>query len=157
MEVITREIEPRDYFEAAEMIKATIIDSFGKIYPDILVKEFCKKYENESFTQKASDIEMFVAESGGKIVGIIGLKGNNLRTFYVHPLYQGKGIGRQLFNLLERIAVSRKISKLFLEGSPFGQPIYEHFGFIKTGTIKKERVGQIYTDAKMEKALNIRK
>ena len=45
------------------------------------------------------------------------------------------------------------MTKLMLEGSPLGEPIYRHLGFNKLKTRQKERVGVKYTDAVMVKKL----
>ena len=148
-----RKIKPGDYKETGDMIKTTIAVSFRKLYPEILLKEFCNKYDLDKFSKKAADIEMFVATEKDEIIGVIGLKDNQLRTFYVHPNQQGKGVGSKLYKKFEELAVKRSIKKITLEGSPLGQPIYEHFGFVKVKTIKKKRVGQKYIDAVMEKHL----
>jgi len=135
------------------MIKTTITVSFKKLYPELLIKEFCKKYDYDNFKTKANDVEMYIATENDNVVGVIGIKDKQLRTFYVHPSQQGKGIGSKLYKKFEEIAIERGIKKIVLEGSPLGQPIYEHFGFIKIKSIEKERVGQKYIDAVMEKQL----
>jgi GNAT superfamily N-acetyltransferase len=148
-----RKIKPKDYKQTGEMVKATIAVSFKDLYPEILIKEFCKKYDYDNFKVKADDIDMFIAAENDNIVGVIGIKENQLRTFYVHPEQQGKGIGSKLYKKFEETTIERGIKKIVLEGSPLGQPIYEHFGFIKIKSIEKERVGQKYVDAVMEKHL----
>jgi GNAT superfamily N-acetyltransferase len=153
--IIIREIKPEDYQATGDMIKSSIKESFRALYSEKLITEFCSKYDAEKFAQKADDTQLVVAEDEKeqKIAGVIGIKENQLRTFFVSPEQQGKGIGRLLFNELEKIARERGIKKLILEGSPLGEPIYEHFGFKKIGTIAKERAGEKYTDAVMEKSL----
>jgi GNAT superfamily N-acetyltransferase len=144
---------PKDYNNAINIIKRSITISQGKIYPRELTENFCIKYDFDNFVNKAKDIEYFVAKDENTVTGIIGLKNNELRTFFVDPDFQGKGIGRQLYNYLENKAKERGIQKLILEGSPLGEPIYLKFGFIKLKTIDKEKAGVKYTDAYMEKEL----
>lgn len=151
--ITIRHIKPTDYKKVGEMIKTTIVVSFKNLYPNILIKEFCKKYELDNFKKKVDEIEMFIATKQDEIVGIIGIKGNQLRTYYVHPDHQGKGIGSKLYKKFEETAIEHGVKKIVLEGSPFGQPIYEHFGFIKIKSIEKERAGQKYVDTVMEKIL----
>lgn len=150
-----REIQEKDYQKTSEMIKLTIRDSLKNLYPKKLIDELCKKYNLENFREKAKTIQFFVAkdESDSRIVGIIGIKDNQLRTFYVNPKHQGKGIGQLLYNKFEAVAKERGLKKVTLEGSPLGEPIYKHFGFKKIKTIFKERKGMKYTDAFMEKLL----
>lgn len=150
---IIKKLEPEYYKKTSEMVKAAIKISYKDLFPEILIKEFCKKYDFDNFKVKADDIEMYIATEDSDVIGVIGLKGNQLRTFYVDPNYQGKGVGSKLYRKLEEIMKKRGIKKIVLEGSPLGQPIYEHFGFKKIKSVKKERVGQKYVDAVMEKEL----
>jgi len=149
-----RNIQPADFFETGEMIKMTLRRSFKDLYPGELIDAFCKKYDLENFKEKVKEIDYFIAEDDKKIIGIIGLKDNELRTFFVHSGYQGKSVGTKLYNHLEKEAKSRGIGKLILEGSPKGQPVYQHFGFKKVKSIIKERDGIKFEDAVMEKALD---
>ncbi len=90
----------------------------------------------------------------GSRIGIIGRKENQLRSFFVLPEWQGKGVGRKLFDAFEKAVRNDGFHKIILESSPLGQPIYEHFGFEKIGSRVKERIGIKYTDAIMGKELN---
>ena len=155
MNITIRDINPEDFQQAIRVIQRANRESLGKIYPAALVEEFCKKYTLESFTHKAKETDFFVAEDLDvkKLLGIIGLKENVLRTFFVDPAFQGHGIGRKLYERLEDEARQRGIKKLVLEGSPLGEPAYEKFGFKRTGTIEKERIGIKYSDTHMEKKL----
>jgi GNAT superfamily N-acetyltransferase len=155
MNILIRPIQKADYFETTEVIKRSNRESLGKIYPHELIDEFCKKYDVDKFEKKALDVEYFIAVDveTHKILGVIGLKHNELRTFFVDPKYQGKGIGRKLYDYLEKKARERGLTELALEGSPLGEPIYERFGFKKIGTLHKERLGIAYSDAQMVKKL----
>jgi GNAT superfamily N-acetyltransferase len=155
MNIIVRNIKVSDYPQVSKLIIKTHKISFGEIYPEQLVNAFCEKYSVEKLAEKAKEIEYWVAEDrdSKEVRGIIGLKDNELRTFFVDPDYQGKGIGKKLYVNLEQIAKDREIQKIVLVGSPLGQPVYKKFGFIKTGELHKEKVGISYTDAVMEKVL----
>jgi GNAT superfamily N-acetyltransferase len=155
MNVLIRYIKPTDYSQTIEVIKRSNRESLGKIYPTKLIDAFCQKYDLENFKVKVQEIHYFVAENSDKsqILGIIGLKNNELRTFFVDPDSQGKGVGRKLYDRLETEARKAGVTELILEGSPLGEPIYTHLGFIKIMTIYKERVGIKYTDSYMKKSL----
>lgn len=146
-----RKIEMDDYEQVIEMIKTTIMISFHDLYPELLKTAICEKYDLESFIVSAKEIEMWVAKENDNIVGIIGLQENRVRTFYVHPEKQGKGIGKNLYKKLEETALARGATNLFVISSPIGESIYEHFGFQKIKPVEKERAGQKYVDILMEK------
>jgi len=155
MKIVIRDIKVEDYSKVSQLIQKTHRISLGEIYPNILVEDLCKKYELSNLAKKAAEIDYWIAEDedSGKILGIIGLKDNELRTFFVDPDFQGKGVGKSLYNHIEQIARNKGIRKITLVGSPLGQPIYKKLGFVKLKDIHKERVGIPYTDAIMEKVL----
>lgn len=149
-----RSIHEKDYSDAIRVIIRSTRISQGKIYPPVLIEEFCKKYELEKFIIRTREIDYFVADDASRvIVGIIGLQNNQVRTFFVDPDFQGKGIGRQLYMFLEEEARRRGVTELVVEGSPIAEPIYARFGFTKLKEIQKEKAGIPYTDAYMTKLL----
>jgi len=153
-----RKIRESDYKEAGDMIKLVIQTSFKSVYPQVLRDAFCKKYDLEKFRIKAAEVQYFVAvkteeNSQEKIVGIIGRRENQLRTFFVYPEFQGQSIGSKLYARLESEMKMKGIKKIVLEGSPLGELVYMHFGFSKIKEIVKEREGISFVDAVMEKKL----
>lgn len=143
------------YPKTVEMIQKTIRTSQKEIYPTELIEKLCNKYDLEKFIKKAKEIEYWIAveQDQQNVVGIIGLKENEVRTFFVDPKYQGQGIGRLLYEKLEEVARNRRISKLVLFSSPLGEPAYVKFGFIKVKSVVKELDGLQFVDAYMEKKL----
>jgi GNAT superfamily N-acetyltransferase len=149
-----RRMAEDDVGQVVHMIHSTMREAWGNVYSPDLVKQFCFKYTPESMIERMREIDYWVAEVGdGSVVGVIGLKGNQLRTFFVELQYQGKGVGRKLYDMLEATASERGLEKLVLEGSPWGQPIYKAFGFKQVGSRVKRRSGVNYDDALMEKQL----
>lgn len=150
-----RPLKERDHPRIRDIIIRTISYSYKRMHSDELIQYFISQYTPEVFAQKAATIDYFVAQdfSSGKLLGIIGLGGNAVRTFYVDPIHQGKGIGRRLYNRIEREAIARGFEKLVLDGSPLGEPIWRKFGFIKKQTKFIEKDGIKYTTAYMEKSL----
>jgi len=155
MNIILRPIELEDYKEVISVIKKSNSVSFEKIYSKELIEQFNKKYDLENFKIKVKEIEYFIAEETTmhKILGIIGLKNNELRTFFVDPQYQNQKVGRKLFDYLENEAIKRGIKEIVTQASLVGEPIYEHFGFKKIKTTNKERNGIKYINVYMVKNL----
>lgn len=78
----------------------------------------------------------FVAQENGKLVGTglcwkFGDAHASLGMIIVSPERQGKGIGRELMNLVLEELGDRCIS---LNATPSGQPLYEKLGFVPIGT-----------------------
>jgi len=79
----------------------------------------------------------FVAEENGTLVGTglcwkFGTTHASLGMIIVAPERQGKGIGRELMNLVLEELGDRCI---LLTATPAGQPLYEKLGFLPTGSV----------------------
>jgi GNAT superfamily N-acetyltransferase len=75
---------------------------------------------------------VLVAEEAGEPVGVIDVRdGCHIRLFFVRRDYQGRGIGRSLFEM----AVNRcrqadpELTEITVNSSPYAVPIYESLGF----------------------------
>lgn len=148
-----RKIKPADYEACIKIIHRTHRCCFSKVYPKELIEEWCEKYTLDKFAKRAKEMDLYVCEAHDIIVGIIGLKNCEIRTFFVDPDAQGKGAGRALYNYVEEIARERGCKCLTVEGGLLGEPVYKKFGFTKIETIHKERKGIKYTDALMKKEI----
>jgi len=78
------------------------------------------------------------APTENKLIGVIGLKKdlgssthNRVSTFDVDPDFQGKGVGRLLYQQVEATAFSLGCRRLSVSSSLMAEPIYKRWGFIK--------------------------
>lgn len=83
----------------------------------------------------------FVAQENGTVIGTglcwkFGNAHASLGMIIVSPERQGKGIGRELMNLLLEELGDRCI---LLTATPVGQPLYEKLGFVPTGTVDQHQ------------------
>jgi predicted N-acetyltransferase YhbS len=83
----------------------------------------------------------FVAEENGTLVGSglcwkFGTTHASLGMIIVSPERQGKGIGRELMNLILEELGKRCI---LLTATPAGQPLYEKLGFVPTGSVVRHQ------------------
>ncbi|MGH2613460.1 MAG: GNAT family N-acetyltransferase [Rhabdochlamydiaceae bacterium] len=103
--------------------------------------------------KKAQEIDYLIAEDTEKnrVMGVIGLGGGRVRTFFVHPDYQGKGIGRKLYSHIEEKAKTQGLQELIVVSSKYAEPIYEMFGFKKIEVLHKEKNGGYYQEVLMKK------
>ncbi len=72
---------------------------------------------------------VFVAESGGKIVGFSRLSGSEVEALYVHPAQKHKGIGKLLLSALERTALARNVEHLKLDAAVTAVGFYVSHGY----------------------------
>jgi GNAT superfamily N-acetyltransferase len=67
-------------------------------------------------------------------LNIAGIKGNaELEDFFVHPSYQGRGIGRALMSTVLRRCRARSVRVLSVDADPNAEHIYQQFGFATLG------------------------
>ena len=105
-----------------------------------------RKNNPEELIKKSKDTKLFLALINGKIVGGGGIKKNKIRTMFIDPKYQKKGIGKNIYERLEKIARENSEKKLWLHAAIDAVEFYEKLGFKKIGKDK-------YTNIKMEKIL----
>jgi len=84
-----------------------------------------------------SDVKMdwFVAVNGNNLVGVIAVtERTHVKYFFVDPSYQGRGIGKALWNTAAQKGVFG--DQLTVRSSLNAVPIYERLGFISVGPPK---------------------
>lgn len=82
----------------------------------------------------------WVAEMQGEIVGCIALEvlergTGEVRTFFIAPEHQGRGIGKRLLMALVTIAHTQGITQLQAHADPVSVKHYERFGFRIEGQV----------------------
>jgi ribosomal protein S18 acetylase RimI-like enzyme len=102
------EVRPAQAGEAETLLaiqREAAVDAFGHVFPPERYS-FPDEEIRAGWTAALSDpeIEVYLAESDGVPVGSVSVGEEYLRTLYVLPGYQGRGIGSALHDLaLERL------------------------------------------------------
>lgn len=105
-----RETNARDYSKA---VIARVEQSFSPVaVTDFLMRRL-----------------VLVAVDQDSIVGTASLDDRVVRTVFVDPRYQGRGIGRALMAEIERAAVEKGITVLAVPSSVTAEPFYAKLGF----------------------------
>jgi GNAT superfamily N-acetyltransferase len=71
----------------------------------------------------------FVALVDGQVVGTGSLNGQTVSAVYVHPDYQGRGIGTKLMDAVENAATAQSQGTLSVQSSVTAKPFYNRRGF----------------------------
>ena len=71
----------------------------------------------------------FVAVEGDHVIGTAGLDGNVVRTVFIAPEHQGRGIGRALMAHVEQAALGNGVTVLVVPSSVTAEPFYARLGF----------------------------
>jgi N-acetylglutamate synthase-like GNAT family acetyltransferase len=148
-----RKFEKEDAKKVNYLIKQAQLITLKDFYPKKIIEWFCKRNTPSKIIAKSKKIELFVAVEGNKILGINGLKENQVRKFYVNPKYQGKSVGRKLMENIENIVKKRKIKKLIVHSSLYAEGFYKKMGFKKVKRITSKVNNLKFDEILMEKKL----
>ena len=84
----------------------------------------------EEWRARMSARRTLVAEEGDEEVGFAKLEGEgHLDMLYLRKDTVGHGIGRQLYQAVEREAQSQSLERIFTEASITARPFFERHGF----------------------------
>jgi len=128
-------------------------------------KSFSSGWSEDMFLRelKSPDSLLFVAETGGRIVGyivarVLGGGYSEIRDLAVEPSVRRRGIATALLNNAIKALYYRGATKVFLEVRSSNKPaqaLYQKLGFIATG-IRRNYYNAPQEDAiLMEKTLNL--
>ena len=145
-----RNFEPQDAGAVSAVIREAMRLSNSKDYSFDILKPLIEYFSPEKVIQLSKERHCLVAEKDGRIAGTIAIEDSELRTFFVHPDFQGKGIGTALLNAIEKLAFADGIKKIKVDSSVTGVPFYEKLEYRKTGIEKEEAAGR---QIEMEKYL----
>ena len=134
--MIIRRLKEEDAKAVSELIITTIRISNVRDYPAELMEELVKTQTPEHVLQRASWTHFYVAEEADRIVGC-GAIGpywgkedeSSLFTIFVHPDYQGKGIGRMIVGALEQDEFALRARRIEIPASITGLPFYRKMGY----------------------------
>jgi putative acetyltransferase len=111
-----------------------------------------KSISDEIWNKRMMDLNPFIAEIDGVIVGYTDLQENGfIDHFFCHSEYQGQGVGKALMNHVLSVGKKRDIKRYYSEVSITARPFYEHFGFNVKQEQKFEVRGQLLKNFLMEK------
>ena len=104
------------------------------------------------WNKRMSDIEPFIAEMDGKVVGYADLQNDGLIDhFFCHQDHQREGVGKALMTHILHEGRKRNIKYYFSQVSITAKPFFEHFGFKVVKQQLLEVKGQQLINFHMEK------
>lgn len=154
MDAIVRKFIPDDVEELSNMIEHTIEESYKWVYPEQVREIFKEESSPEQILERAESDYVLVAvdpEDDGRIVGTGTLRSNRVLGVYVHPEYQGNGIGVRIMEQLEDRAIGNGIKRIILSASVSSKDYYKKLGYKGEPKINKLNDGKEYIVYDMEK------
>lgn len=132
-------IEPARSEDAVAIVDvhfAAVHQTAALFYPEEIINSWSRPISNERVERvqraiEASDELFLVAKHDERIVGFGSIvpKNNELRGLYVHPAYGRRGVGAQLLNVLEQMAVEYGALYLQMDASVNAESFYTKCGY----------------------------
>ena len=166
-----RRAQPDDVLDMHEIFLVSWLATYANEEYDITVKDINYKFEQALLPEKLAarklrlaepkDGELIlVGEVDGRIVGVcVGARNfdyNQLQAIYVLPEFQGRGLGRLMFNEVAQIFDKKK--KIIVRVASYNDKaigFYQRLGFVSTGKMfmddkHKLRNGSVIPELEME-------
>jgi GNAT superfamily N-acetyltransferase len=142
MDITVRKFETRDAAAVSTVIREAMRVTNSRDYPPSVLNPLMYYFSPKKVLQLSLERICLVAETDGEIVGTVALENDELETFFVHPDYQGKGVGRFLLQSVEEIAARGKIKTVRVLSSLSAVSFYEKAGYRKNGIELEESAGR---------------
>src|SRR4051812_28642741 len=84
-------------------------ETVAKDYTDEIITRVASSFSPDAVQELIGKRTVFVASLGSRIVGTAGLDGSVVRTVFVAPDVQARGIGKLLMAEIERTARERSV------------------------------------------------
>ncbi len=155
MKIFIRASTEQDLLPISELIKANTESVIENGYSDLQKEIWIKSNTPEKLAIKRRERKIFCGEIANELVGVIGLKKNEVMGLYVNPKKRGLGIGRQLLEHVEEYARTQRIKELTLTSTPSGKGFYEKAGYKSKGAVLVEIEGVAFRETAMKKEIKI--
>ncbi|MDH0292419.1 GNAT family N-acetyltransferase [Pseudomonas sp. GD04087] len=129
MELTIREARSDDAKAISQVIVATVRESNGQDYPASIIESVAANFAPERVIELLEKRLVFVALLSDKIVGTGALDGNAVRSLFIAPLQQRKGIGQALMSRIEKTALQRSVEALLVPASLTAEGFYSRLGY----------------------------
>lgn len=146
---------PGDTIALRELLAASIEELTADDYDEDQRAAWASQAADaEAFAKKLGGMITLVIEIGGEHLGFGSLKGNSeIAMLFVHPYYEGEGVGTALADALERIAAARGAEKITVASSETAVPFFEARGYVALERIAVEHDDLWLTTTMMSKPL----
>ena len=133
-----RKATKKDANDIVEIIEETVLKTHKNLYSKKNIKNILDNYRLERVLHFIDSYDYFVAEENREILGCVLIKEGKMRSLYVLPLFEGKGLGRKLVEVAEDCAKKNGYEEIWLWASLVSFDFYVHMGYEFLEDIKDE-------------------
>ncbi|MDR2038824.1 MAG: GNAT family N-acetyltransferase [Bacteroidales bacterium] len=128
---------PIDYPQIMEVWESSV-----KATHDFLKPEDFLWYKNVIPTDYLPNLDLYVLRSDSKVLGVMGVSGEDLEMLFISGTSRGKGYGKALLEYAVRELNVKKLDVNEQNAQALG--FYEKFGFKIVGRSEKDGMGKDY-------------
>jgi N-acetylglutamate synthase-like GNAT family acetyltransferase len=144
-----RRFKSKDAEEVSALIVTTLRTTNIKDYSSEYIENDVKVLQPQNILERAGWTHFYVACDNDKIVGCGAIGSywgkedeSSLFTIFVLPEYQGKGIGKEIIQTLEKDEYFLRAKRIEIPASITGTPFYKKMGYAyKDGIDKPDNEG----------------
>ncbi|MBI3197065.1 MAG: GNAT family N-acetyltransferase [Rhodospirillales bacterium] len=129
MECVIRAAHEGDAADVSSVILRALRESNTKDYSQEVIERLVKNFSPAEVLKLMGRRKVFVAVTGDRLVGTASLDGKVVRTVFVAPDLQGRGVGRRLMAEVERAAREMGVEALTVPSSVTAEHFYSKLGF----------------------------
>ena len=128
-----RLFELKDAFEVSKLIKRSVRIRDNSGYTKEQIDSLADYYSPENFCLDLDKKVIYICAEGNKILGTATLLKDYIMAVFIDPDYQRRGIGKKLMFLLEKYALKKGYSKVWLIANFSAVSFYEKLGYVRIG------------------------
>nr|NLI50925.1 GNAT family N-acetyltransferase [Propionibacterium sp.] len=144
--IVVRSFVAEDAERVSELIRSTLFTSNAGDYPRAELESLAEWYSAAGLVSRlpvARRIVAFAEDGADTIVGTAARRENRFEAFFVHPDWQGRGVGSLLLEALEEDARTDALRAVWLESSLTAVGFYTKRGFVAVGAPRDEGDGLV--------------
>jgi len=146
-----RPAQPEDAEAIYEAHTAAIRRTLARDYPPEVLAAHAARQSPKKYRARIETGGVLVAVVGGQVVGFAHPLPGKLAALYVHPDFQGRGIGSALLREAERGACAGGGTEVVVNSSLTAVGFYERQGYVREGEGAVELGGVLFRYVAMRK------
>lgn len=131
MDCVIRRATNRDATAISLIVEAALRVSNAQDYSPEIIDEVVRNFSASEVLRLLTLRQVYVASIDSHVVATGSLAGNAIRSVFVDPIHQGRGVGRCLMAAIESDARQSGVERLRVPSSITAQDFYLSLGFVK--------------------------